>query len=344
MDSSSAAAPALSGLRRLSGVTLAATFALIVLGGVVRVSDSGLGCGPEASGFHGWPLCRGDVIPSVALSAYVEYSHRALASIVGILMLAMAVLAWRRRRGPGTPRLAWAAVVAAGLVIAQGLLGAATVEKGLDAALVAAHLALSMLLLALVMYVSRSSRPGVIGSAPPDGGPGLRALAVASQAVIFATIVAGGYMAGTQHYGRPDYQLGAGAHHACGREFPTCNGELLPFGQAPLVDVHLTHRVLMYIASALVLALVIVALRRRPSESLARTAKVALGLLVAQILVGALNVWLEESELLILAHLTLATLLWAALVGLGLQLHRVPAPQPGKSAPPSRSATEAATA
>ena len=80
---------------------------------------------------------------------------------------------------------------------------------------------------------------------------------------MFATIVAGGYMAGTQNYGRADYQLGDGAHHACGKEFPTCNGEFMPFGEARLVDIHLTHRVLMYIASALVIALVIVALRRR---------------------------------------------------------------------------------
>ena len=69
-------------------------------------------------------------------------------------------------------------------------------------------------------------------------------------------------MAGTQHYGRPDYQLGDGAHHACGREFPTCNDGFLPFGDARLVDIHLTHRVFMYITAVLVLWLGIVAARR----------------------------------------------------------------------------------
>ena len=44
--------------RRLALGTVAATFVLIVLGGVVRVSDSGLGCGPGGSGLHGWPFCR----------------------------------------------------------------------------------------------------------------------------------------------------------------------------------------------------------------------------------------------------------------------------------------------
>ena len=84
------------GFRRLVLVTLVATFLLIVLGGIVRVSDSGLGCGPAGSGFHGWPLCEGDVIPGLDINTVIEYSHRTLASIVGLLMLAIAVLAWRR--------------------------------------------------------------------------------------------------------------------------------------------------------------------------------------------------------------------------------------------------------
>ena len=59
-------------------------------------------------------------------------------------------------------------------------------------------------------------------------------------------------MAGTQNYGRADYQLGDGAHHACGKEFPTCNGDFMPFGKARLVDIHLTHRAFMYLAALLV--------------------------------------------------------------------------------------------
>jgi heme A synthase len=150
-----------------------------------------------------------------------------------------------------------------------------------------------------------------------------------SQVAIFLTIVAGGYMAGTQNYGRADYRPGDGAHHACGKEFPTCNGELLPFGEARLVDIHLTHRALMYLATVLVLALCVTALRRRPTPGVARVAATALALLGAQILLGALNVWLDEYEVLIVAHLAVATLLWGALVTLGLQLYRVPAPAPG---------------
>ena len=73
-------------MRRLVLATGLSTFALIILGGVVRVSDSGLGCGPAGSGFHGWPFCNGDVVPGVDLNSIIEYAHRALAIVVGFNM------------------------------------------------------------------------------------------------------------------------------------------------------------------------------------------------------------------------------------------------------------------
>ena len=329
------------GYQRLALATGITTFVLILVGGVVRVSDSGLGCGPAGSGLNGWPLCDGDVIPGFDLYTAIEFSHRALGSVVGLLMLSLAVLAWRRYRGHrGLVRATSGAFV---LVVAQGLLGAATVEKNLDPVLVATHLGLAMILLALIVFIWRASRPDVIGAPAEDGGPHFRGLTLAASSFLFLTIVAGGYMAGTQNYGRADYQLGDGAHHACGKQFPTCNGEFLPFGQARLVDIHLTHRVLMYVASLLVIALVVVAVRRARSPRLVRMAWVALGLLTAQVLVGALNVWLDEAEVLITLHLMLATLLWGHLMALRWSLYPVPAPAT-EPAPGRQRAAEAATA
>ena len=316
--------PASAGYRRLALATLAATFLLVIVGGIVRVSDSGLGCGPAGSGLNGWPFCNGDVVPGVNLNSIIEYSHRALAGVVGIMMFALAVLAWRRyRSNTGLVRATGASAV---LVVAQGLLGAATVEKDLDEGLVAAHLGLAMALLALLLYVVRaSSRQSTVDSRQEaEPGPGFRPLALVTSFFVLCTIVAGGYMAGTQNYGRADYQLGDGAHHACGKEFPTCNGEFMPFGEARLVDIHLTHRAFMYIASLLVIALVVLSLRRRPSPGAVRAAHSAAGILLCQVLVGALNVWLDEYEALIMLHLALGTLLWMSVVGLTLELYRAP--------------------
>jgi heme A synthase len=285
------------------------------VGGIVRVSDSGLGCGPGGSGFHGWPFCNGAVVPGVDINHIVEYTHRALAGAVSVMILALVVLSWRRYRQylPVTVALLV-------LILAQAGLGGATVEENLEEALVAAHLGLAMLLLGGLLYLWR----GVEGARTESGGP--RLLAIAATAAVFCTVVAGGYMAGTQNYGRPDYQLGDGAHHACGKEFPGCNGEFMPFGQSRLVDIHLTHRAFMYLASVLLIALIVVSLWRRVAVPYALALA---GLLVAQILVGALNVWLDEYEALIVLHLALGTLLWATTLGLALQLS--PSPVPGRA-------------
>jgi heme A synthase len=187
-----------------------------------------------------------------------------------------------------------------------------------------------MLLLGGLLHLSR----GVRGASVENGGAALRPLAVAATAAVFCTVVAGGYMAGTQNYGRPDYQLGDGAHHACGTQFPGCNDGFMPFGESRLVNIHLTHRAFMYLASILVISLIVVALRRHIGV---RYAYGLAALLLAQILVGALNVWIStEYEWLIVLHLALGTLLWATTLSFTLQL----APEPSTA----RGRAEAVTA
>ena len=312
--------PPSPGYRRLALGTAAATFLLIVLGGVVRVSDSGLGCGPAHSGLKGWPLCRGDVVPGVDLNTVVEYCHRLVAGAVTLMVFGLALVAWRRYRN----HRALLAVTsgAAGLIVAQALLGAATVEHDLNETLVAAHLGIAMLLLGLLLYAWHASQPS---SGRAAAGGGLRALSVAASLAVLGTIVAGGYMAGTDGRGR--LHETAGAHHACGTQFPACNGKFMPFGESRLVDIHLAHRAFVYLAVVLLVALAATVLRRSPSPRVARLAKGVLGLPLLQLLLGATNVWIAtEYELLILAHLAVGTLLWATTAGLAFQLFRVPEP------------------
>ena len=195
------------------------------------------------------------MIPGADLNTVVEYSHRTVASIVGLMALSLFVLAWRRHR---QLRLATGLVFAG--VVFEGLLGAATVEENLEEELVAAHLGVAMLILGGAACTSGARRATTSRVVESDAG--FRRLAITTQVFVWLTVVAGGYMAGTQHYGRPDYQLGDGAHHACGREFPSCNGDFLPFGDARLVDIHLTHRVFMYITAVLVIWVAVAAMRR----------------------------------------------------------------------------------
>jgi heme A synthase len=293
--------------RRLTGVTIVATLALIVIGGIVRVSDSGLGCGPAGSGTSGWPLCGGRILPFLQTNALIEFSHRAVAGLVAALILALVWIAVRRL---GERRwIVWGSVGAGVLVLAQAGLGGLTVEHNLEAALVAAHLALAMLLLSMLIALWRATREDL--SAPrPEVARGLRALAAVAAVLVLATIVAGGYVAGTEGEGTAS-EPALGAHLACGKEFPTCVGKFMPFGESSLIDAQLTHRALMYLAAIAVIATAAMAVRRgvRP-----RPFTVAVVMLLAQILLGALNVWLGEQAGLIVAHLTLGSLLWATMV------------------------------
>jgi len=307
--------------RTLLNVTIVATFLLILIGGIVRVSDSGLGCGPEGSGTHGWPLCEGGVLPAASAESVIEYSHRITAGIVAVLTLLVAWQAWRHLR---EHRWIVRGSAAAGvLVLAQAALGGATVEEGLHEYLVAAHLGLAMIFLGVLLVLRRlATEPP---PAPARGTPALRALTPVATGLILATIVAGGLVAGTEGEGTPNEPV-AGAHTACGEQFPGCVDQgLMPFGVDRLIDIQLTHRLFMYLTALAVLGLVAVAIRQRaPSRSF-----VVLGVLLAcQILLGAANVWLGKHAGLILAHLTLGTIVWATAVYAWTTLMPVPAPRP----------------
>ena len=300
--------PPLERYRKLVNVTILATLALIVIGGIVRVSDSGLGCGPAGSGTHGWPLCTGSVVPdALEGETAIEFTHRVAAGIVGVLIGFMLLHAWRNLR---TNRAIFrGSVFAMVLVLAQAALGGLTVEHDLHEVLVAAHLFLAMVLLALLLWLRGRTGPADSFTADPPGS-GLRRLSAVAAILVLATIVAGGYVAGTEGEGTAEEPV-RGAHTACGTEFPGCLGSFMPFGQHDdLVDAHLTHRAFMYLAALAVLGLALASIRGRRRDPFPL---IVLGVLVVQILLGAVNVWEGKHAGLIVAHLTIGTLLWALL-------------------------------
>ena len=347
-----AADAALSRYRRLVDLTAITTFALIVLGGIVRVSESGLGCGPGGSGTEGWPLCGGEAIPVFGDTAVIiEFSHRALAAIVvGLIGL----LAWRAHRNLRPLRWPLRTSIAAGvLVLAQAGLGGLTVEKSLAEELVAAHLGLAMILIGLLLWMSVRARVELAAlersdsasiAALPAPVRGLKPFAAAAAVLLLCAIVAGGYVAGTEEEGVGGSGRNVtGAHLACGKEFPTClNGQALPFGESRLSDIHLTHRVFVYGATLAILILLGVAFARGSRSRLLALAGVLLGV---QLLLGALNVWLGEHATLIVAHLITATLLWSTVLLIAYRLAWSPQPVGASSRPrPGQARPSAAAA
>ena len=329
--------------RRLADLTAVVTFLLIIVGGVVRVSDSGLGCGPGGSGTEGWPLCGGDLIPLVGdENTLIEFSHRLLAAVVVALI---ALLCWRAYRDLRV-RNSWAfrGSVAAGLIVlVQAGLGGLTVEHSLKEELVAAHLGTAMLLLGLLLWLSFKARSSAAVEAhQPVREPvrGLKPYVATAVVLLLCAIVAGGYMAGTEEEGVNEVGPNiAGAHLACGHQFPTCgDGKFLPFGNNRLTDIHLTHRVFVYAATIAIIVLLSVAFARGARDRLLLLAAL---LLLAQLLLGALNVWLGEHASLIVGHLTVATLLWATVVSIGYRLAWLRSPAPANARAPRAEASAA---
>src|SRR5881394_3527330 len=123
----------------LAWIAAACAYLLIVLGAVVRISGSGMGCGNH------WPLCNGHLVPPLNdIPTVIEWSHRLVAGVVSILVVGLVVLDWRR---------AWPALA---LLIVQIILGAVTVKTGLTPVMVILHLATAMLLLASLIAAARA--------------------------------------------------------------------------------------------------------------------------------------------------------------------------------------------
>ena len=242
--------------RRLIAAAVAITFGLLMLGAWVRLTDAGLGC-PD------WPGCYGHLTPSHAADriaaavaeqggehgpvsmgkAWREMLHRYVASSLGLLIVAIAVLAWRRRgvtsrsqsaRNMSTatatatstsalasapsPTLAsgspWLPTALVGVVVLQGLFGMWTVTLLLKPAIVTGHLIGGMLVLALLVWLwqREGAAPRHRHAAPVAR---LQGVAAAALAVVACQIVLGGWV--STNY----------AALAC-TDLPTCQGAWLP--------------------------------------------------------------------------------------------------------------------
>jgi len=290
--------------RVLSVATALVTYALVVLGGVVRVSGSGLGC-PD------WPLCHGRLLPPLDLHAIIEYSHRTTASLASTLIVLTAVvawLAWRKRRDIVIP-----AMVALGLLVVQVVLGAVTVRLELPPMIVLAHLATAMALLAAVCVTASNARLAryapLASAGEPDSRPAW--LARAAAAGTFLLILSGSLV------------VGSGASGSCGA-WPLCGGGFsLAFDGYPAIQ--LLHRGLAAAIGVLIIVSLFALLNRyRVERAVRATVALTLAALAFQVAVGAAVVTLHLPAALRGLHLALASAVWAGTVVLALLADRLP--------------------
>ena len=283
--------------QRLAFATAATTMLLIAAGVLVRATGSGLGC-PD------WPTCHGVVTPPSDHHGIIEISHRYLGTIVGVLVILTAVMAWRHYRT--VPFVTWTATAAVPLVGIQGLLGAITVVRELPPEIVATHLVTAMLVLgcelavAWAMYVE--DRTNIDPTPPPHR--------LVARGIGLATLATLGWLAVVMWVG--GYMAESGAATAC-EGWPLCNGGAFPGAD----DQEVTHMLHRYLAGLLVVPLALVLMRLWRSRAALSWARPILGALVtlyvAQVTVGALNVFFTFPDPLTVAHTVIASAIWFTL-------------------------------
>ncbi len=286
--------PAVHRFRYLALAATILTYLLITIGGIVRVTGSGLGC-PD------WPTCHGQIIPPMRLDAWIEFIHRFIAAFTSPFILAAAILGvWKFRA------IKWVSrppVIAVSLLVVEIILGAITVLTELPPEIVAVHLGTALAIFALlltstVVGFARHQNPAL-----PDRlsfrSPFAR-LTLWTLAAMFLVLVSGAWVAGS------------GSTAGC-IGWPLCSGQLIPvtiYGW-----IHMIHRLIVGAVSILVVVVVVQAWRTQRMHTAILPAATVMGVLFfAQALVGALKTTRGFTPFLLALHVATAAAVWAALV------------------------------
>lgn len=283
-------------VRRLAIASTIATLILVGIGGLVRATKSGLGCGTD------WPHCSGRLVPAMESRAMMlEFSHRAAAAAVVLLLGTLAVLAWRRRHRSRTAFVG--ALTAFALVVGQALLGAVVVKLELEATSVVLHLATAMVLLGVLVSTAASTSAAEGMSVRPSA-PDLARQARWAAACVLVLLMVGSYLSGK------DAGLAFG-------DWPLMDGTLLPDLSVEARAVHFLHRLFAGVTGIIVGIVAAKATRRRSEQPLAaRWACVAAAAYVVEVLIGAANVWTKLNAAVVTAHLFVGALIWTSLVAI----------------------------
>jgi heme A synthase len=274
--------------RRLALVTAIFAYLQIALGGVVRVTGSGLGC-PD------WPLCHGRPYPPANLSSIIEYSHRAVGSVTELLILATffgAWVVWRSRRR----LVAWLASAALVAGLSEAALGGGVVANELASWLVLIHLGVAMVILGFLVATAVMSLPPSAGLADP----GFRRLAAISVGATFLLLLTGSSV------------VASGADSAC-RSWPLCGSGFTP-DFAGVNAWTMLHRGSVLVIGAL---LVFVLLRSARLPGLRPVSIATLVVLGLQVAVGA-GAAVTDGAFFNGLHVGLATLVWAGVLATAL--------------------------
>lgn len=296
-------------LHRFAKLVAGATFILIFIGGLVTSTDSGLAV-PD------WPTTYGHFMFSFPLSQMVggilyEHGHRMVASIVGMLMVILAVWLWLKEPRRWVKRLGGLALLA---VIIQGLLGGLTVLFLLPTAISVSHGALAQtffcLTICLALFTSKEwqQAPNKIADAQR---PPLQTLTVITTGAIFIQLILGAVMRHTKSgLAIPD--------------FPLAFGRIIPPFDSAKIAIHFSHRLgALIVATLIIWTAVRIIQNYRAEKKLFRPAIFLLCALLVQLTLGAFIVWTQKDVLITTAHVATGALILGTSLFLTLRTHKL---------------------
>ena len=295
------------GLHRYAVLTACATLLLIVAGGLVTSTESGLSV-PD------WPLSYGRLMPPMVGGIFYEHGHRMVATTVGLLTIGLVIWLSRREPRAWVRRLGWAAL---GAVVAQGVLGGLTVIFLLPTVISVAHACLAQTFFCLVVTIAVVTSPRWREGRPAESGAVFR-IGVWTTVAVWIQLLIGAVMRHDKAgLAIPDFPL------ALGRVIP-------PLASFP-VAIHFAHRAWALVVAGSVVACWTAALRsRRPG--LAGGGIVLAGLVAVQIALGAATVLTRKSVPIATAHVATGALLLGTALAFTLASRRFPAPLVAHSA------------
>jgi len=277
-------------LHRFAVLTAISTLALIVAGGLVTSTESGLSV-PD------WPLSYGKLMPPMVGGVFYEHGHRMVATAVGVLTLILAIWLARSESRRWVRRLGMLAVAA---VIAQGVLGGLTVLFLLPTAVSVAHACLAQAFFCLVVAIAVVTSPRFHSLSPREragvrGLPSVTRLAALTAGAVFLQLAIGAVMRHTKAgLAIPD--------------FPLSLGRIVPPLESFPVAIAFAHRVWALVVAGIVFATAVAAARtRRPG--LKRTGVFLGSLVLVQIALGAATVLSGKAVAITTAHVATGALL-----------------------------------
>ena len=295
-------------LHRYAKLVSASTVLLIVAGGLVTSTGSGLSV-PDWPTSYGWSMFTFPLRHMVG-GIFYEHGHRLIASTVGFLTIILAVWIWRVEPRRWVRTLGFAAL---GSVILQGLLGGITVLLFLPTAVSTAHAGLAQIFFCLTVAITLVTSPSW-NMAPPGGWRDdhtLRVVATTTTAVIYSQILLGATMRHT----------GAGLAIP---DFPLSYGHLVPPMWSQPIAIHFAHRVGALVVATVALTVVAAVFRRHGGRPELRGPAGLLTLLIAtQITLGAYVVLSGKQPIINTLHVATGALVFVTSLVLTLRLFRV---------------------